>query len=202
MWHGMHGGCGSRDGKGEGFGRFGMRGGKWSRGPFTFHWEMHGNEGARGRRRMFDGGELRLVLLKLIQDEPRHGYELIKAIEELTGGAYAPSPGVVYPTLSMLAEMGFVAEQASDDSRKRFAVTSEGSMHIEENREAVEALMARLAGVGEQRNRTDKAPIRRSMGNLRVALQDRLTKGEFSDETLHDIAALIDEVAQKIERLR
>ena len=197
MWHGMHGGCGPR-----GHGKFGMRGGKWQRGPFTFQWEMHGAEGGRGRRRMFDGGELRLVLLKLIQDESRHGYELIKAIEELTGGAYAPSPGVVYPTLSMLSEQSFVAEQATDDARKKFAITPEGAMHVEENRELVEALMARLAGVGEHRNRTDKAPIRRSMGNLRVALQDRLSKGEFSDDTLHDIAALIDEVAQKIERLR
>ena len=172
-----------------------------------FHWVERLNAGERGRgggrsRRMFDGGELRLVLLKLVQDEPRHGYELIKAIEELTGGAYAPSPGVVYPTLSMLSEQGFVAEQATDGARKKFAVTPEGAMHIEENRELVEALMARLAGVGEQRNRTDKAPIRRAMGNLRVALQDRLSKGEFSDDTLHDIAALIDEVAQKIERLR
>lgn len=171
-----------------------------------FHWVERLNAGERGRgggrKRMFDGGELRLVLLKLIQDEPRHGYELIKAIEELTGGAYAPSPGVVYPTLSMLAEMGFIAEQASDDARKKFAVTPEGAMHIEENREQVEGLMARLAGVGEYRERTDKAPIRRAMGNLRVALQDRLSQGEFSDDTLHDIAALIDEVAQKIERLR
>lgn len=193
MFHGMHGGCGPR---------FTGRGGKWSRGPFTFRWEMHGADGARGRRRMFDGGELRLVLLKLIQDEPRHGYELIKAIEELTGGAYAPSPGVIYPTLSMLAEQGFVAEQATDDARKKFAVTPEGAMHIEENREVVEALMARLSAVGEQRGHTEKAPIRRAMGNLRVALQDRLHKGDFSEDTLHDIAALIDEVAQKIERLR
>lgn len=195
MFNGMQGGCGSRSG------RFGMRGGKWSRGPFSFSWEMHGPERG-GRRRMFDGGELRLVLLKLIADEPRHGYELIRAIEELTGGAYAPSPGVVYPTLTMLAELGFVAEQASDDSKKRFAVTPEGAMHIEENREQVEALMARLAHIGEQRERTDKAPIRRAMGNLKVALQDRLSKGDFSDDTLHDVAALIDEVAQKIERLR
>jgi DNA-binding PadR family transcriptional regulator len=179
-----------------------MRGGKWSRGPFSVSWEVHADGGPRGRRRMFDGGELRLVLLKLIQDEPRHGYELIKAIEDMTGGAYAPSPGVIYPTLAMLSEQGFIAEQATDDSRKRFAVTAEGAMHIEEHREAVEALMARLAGVGEHRARTDKAPIRRAMGNLRVALQDRLTKGDFSDDTLHDIAALIDEVAQKIERLR
>ena len=73
---------------------------------------------------------------------------------------------------------------------------------VEVARDQVAALMARLESVGEQRSRTDKAPIRRSMGNLRVALQDRLSKGEFSDETLHDVAALIDEVAQKIERLR
>lgn len=196
MFHGIHGrGCGG--------GKFASRGGSWSRGPFTMHWEVNRERGGpRGRRRMFDGGELRLVLLKLIADEPRHGYQLIKAVEELTGGAYAPSPGVVYPTLTMLAEMGFTAEKASDDARKGFAITPEGAMHLEENREAVEALLARLESVGEHRERTDKAPIRRSMGNLRVALQDRLSKGEFSDDTLHDIAALIDEVAQKIERLR
>ena len=65
----------------------------------------------RGRRRMFESGELRLVLLKLIADEPRHGYQLIKAIEELTEGDYAPSPGVVYPTLTMLDDMGLIAEK-------------------------------------------------------------------------------------------
>lgn len=172
-----------------------------------FHWIERLNGAERGRgggrsRRMFDGGELRLVLLKLIQDEPRHGYELIKAIEELTGGAYAPSPGVVYPTLSMLSEQGFVAEQATDDSRKKFAVTPEGAMHIEENREQVEALMARLAGVGEQRSRSDRAPIRRAMGNLREVLKHRLIHGELSDEAVHEAAALLDEVAQKIERLK
>ena len=197
MFYGMHGrGCGPK----------GM---EWSRGPFTFKWDMDGGRPGRGRsgagsrgRRMFDGGELRLVLLKLIADEARHGYELIKAIEDMTGGAYAPSPGTVYPTLSMLGEMGFIAEQQSDDARKRFAITPEGAMHLEENRETVEALMARLEQVGAQRERTDGAPIRRAMGNLKVALEHRLSKGEFSEDTLHDVAALIDEVAQKIERLR
>ena len=177
----------------------GPRGG-WGRGPFSFSWDGH-RDGGRSRR-MFDGGELRLVLLRLIADEPRHGYELIRAIEELTGGQYAPSPGTIYPTLSMLAEMGHIVEQQSDDSRKRFAITPEGAMHLEENRETVEALMARLEGVGEQARRTEGAPIRRAMGNLTVALKERLSRGEFSEDTLHDIAALIDEVAQKIERLR
>ncbi len=151
---------------------------------------------------MFDGGELRLVLLKLIADEPRHGYELIRAIEELTGGEYAPSPGVVYPTLTLLDEMGFIEEQASDEKRKRYAATDEGRAHLEENREQAEALIERLAHVGERRQRADGAPIRRAMGNLRVALEQRLTRGDFSQDTLHDVAALIDEVAQKIERLR
>ena len=74
-----------------------------------------------GRRRVFDSGELRLVLLKLISDQPRHGYDLIRAIEELTGGAYAPSPGVVYPTLTLLQDMGHIDEQKSEGARKAFA---------------------------------------------------------------------------------
>ncbi|MBN8839062.1 MAG: PadR family transcriptional regulator [Sphingomonadales bacterium] len=196
MFHGMHGRrgghCGPRGHRGGGWGAFG---GEWSFGGA----ERGG--GGRGRR-MFDGGELRLVLLKLIADEPRHGYELIRAIEELTGGDYAPSPGVVYPTLTLLEEMGFIEEQANEEKRKRYAATDEGRAHLEENREQTEALIERLARVGERRQRTDGAPIRRAMGNLRVALEHRLARGEFSQDTLHDVAALIDEVAQKIERLR
>jgi len=193
-----------------GRGSHGSRGcGPRSRGPFGVVFgmgEWHDGEGrglgvGRGRR-MFVGGELRLVLLRLIADEPRHGYELIKAVEELTGGAYVPSPGVVYPALSMLAEMSLIGEQESEGSKKRFAVTDEGLRHLHQNREVVAALLKRLTELGAQAERTDSGPIRRSMGNLRVALRDRLSRGDFSPDTLHDVAALIDEVAQKIERLR
>ena len=180
--------------------RCGTRSGSWRRGPFEVNWEVNSSRRG-GNRRMFDGGELRLVLLKLITDQPRHGYELIRAIEELTGGVYAPSPGVVYPTLTLLDEMGLIEEQASEGAKKRFAVTEAGAMHLEENRPRVEALMARLAEVGAHRERTESAPIRRAMGNLRQALQDRLGRGDLSQDTLHDVAALIDEVAQKVERL-
>lgn len=198
MFH-MHGrGCTPRDSR-------------WGRGPFDVSWEFtrpqargggRGDGGGPRGRRMFDGGELKLVLLRLIADEPRHGYELIRAIEEMTGGAYAPSPGVVYPTLTLLDEMGLTEEQVSDGAKKRFAVTDAGRANLEENSGTVEALMARLAEVGAHRERTDGAPIRRAMGNLRQALQDRLGRGELSDDTLHDVVALIDEVAQKIERLK
>jgi DNA-binding PadR family transcriptional regulator len=163
-----------------------------------------GRGGGGGRRRMFDGGELRLVLLRMIADEPRHGYELIKAVEELTGGAYVPSPGMVYPALTMLAEMELIAEQPSETARKRFVVTAAGEAHLAEHEEQVAMLMARLAEAGTERNRVGwmRAPIQRAMGNLRHAIQHRLPKGSDDDEALFEIAAILDDAAQKIERLK
>ena len=186
--HAMHrGGRGFGHGVGQGFGG-GRRGG--------------GGRGERGeRRRMFDGGELRLVLLKLIADEPRHGYDLIRHIEELTGGSYAPSPGVIYPTLTMLDDMGLIEAQQSDSAKKLFAITDAGRTELESNSEIVEAALARLTAVGEETQRTDSASVRRAMGNLRQVLMNRLGDRDLDGDTLHDIVALIDEAAQKIERL-
>ncbi len=185
--HAMHrGGRGFGHGFGHGFG--GRRGG--------------GGRGERGeRRRMFDGGELRLVLLKLIADEPRHGYDLIRQIEELTGGTYAPSPGVIYPTLTMLDDMGLIEAQQSDGAKKLFAITDAGRAELEENAEIVETAIARLTAVGEETQRTDSASVRRAMGNLRQVLMNRLGDRDLDNAALHDIVALIDEAAQKIERL-
>jgi DNA-binding PadR family transcriptional regulator len=186
--HGMHrGGRGFGHSFGHGFGGGGRRG---------------GGRGERGeRRRMFDGGELRLVLLKLIADEPRHGYDLIRQIEELTGGTYAPSPGVIYPTLTMLDDMGLIEAQQSDGAKKLFAITDAGRAELEANSEIVEAALARLTAVGEETQRTDSASVRRAMGNLRQVLMNRLGDRDLDNAALHDIVALIDEAAQKIERL-
>jgi len=186
--HAMHrGGRGFGHGFGHGFGGGGRRG---------------GGRGERGeRRRMFDGGELRLVLLKLIADEPRHGYDLIRQIEELTGGTYAPSPGVIYPTLTMLDDMDLIEAQQSDGAKKLFAITDTGRAELDANSEIVEAALARLTAVGEETQRTDSASVRRAMGNLRQVLMNRLGDRDRDNAALHDIVALIDEAAQKIERL-
>ena len=183
-------------------GRMGMmRGGFGGRGFGHRHGRDNEGRGGQRGRRMFDGGELRLVLLKLIADEPRHGYDLIRQVEELTGGAYAPSPGVVYPTLTLLDDMGLIEAQQAEGSKKLFAVTEAGTAHLAENAAVVDALMARLAEVGAERARTDSASVRRAMGNLREVLVHQLRGEEMSQETLHQIVALIDEAAQKIERL-
>jgi DNA-binding PadR family transcriptional regulator len=174
-------------------------------GPFSIEWEVGGQPGergrGRGRGRIFAGDELRLVLLKLIGDGPRHGYDLIRAIEELTGGAYAPSPGVVYPTLTLLADMELIVEQESEGARKLFAITPAGEAHLAERAQEVEALLARLDGLGEARERSNRGPVRRAMGNLKSALHGKLHGEDENEELPHEIAAILDEAVRKIERL-
>jgi DNA-binding PadR family transcriptional regulator len=185
-------------------GRGGRGWGRWQGnwGPFSFD---AGDEGWGGRgrraRRMFESGELRLVLLKLISEQPRHGYDLIRAIEELTGGRYAPSPGVVYPTLTMLEEMDFIEQAAGEGARKPYQITDAGRTHLEENEEEADELMRRLKALSPSSSEGG-SPIWRAMRNLGVAIRHRVQHGEITDETKFELAALIDELAQKIERLK
>jgi DNA-binding PadR family transcriptional regulator len=151
---------------------------------------------------MFEGGELRLVLLKLIADEPRHGYDLIRAIEELTGGEYAPSPGVVYPTLTLLQDMGLVEEAPGEGPRKPFQVTEEGRAHLAEREEEIQALLERLTELKPRPFPEGGSPVWRAMRNLGVAIRSRLGHGDVTEETVHELAALIDEFAQRVERLK
>ena len=160
------------------------------------------SRGGRGRGRMFGAGELRLVLLKLIADEPRHGYELIKAIEELTGGAYAPSPGTVYPTLSLLEDEGAIAESADGDKgRKAFAATDQGLGELAEKADEVEALLARLAALGDRREGRRPPELGRAFANLGRVLANRFGGGRLDADAIEQIVDIIDEAAKRIERL-
>jgi DNA-binding PadR family transcriptional regulator len=185
-----------------------MRGGRgWqgSWGPFHFDIGDSGwSGGRRGRRskRMFESGELRLVLLKLIADEPRHGYDLIRAVEELTGGEYAPSPGVIYPTLTLLQDMGLIEEAAGEGARKPFQATDEGRAHLEERTAEVEALFERLADLAPDERATAGPAIGRAVKNLMTALSHRISREGLDEELLHEIAAVLDDAAQRIERIK
>jgi DNA-binding PadR family transcriptional regulator len=154
-----------------------------------------------GRRRVFDGAALRLILLSLIEQQPRHGYDLIREIEELSGGVYAPSPGVVYPTLTMLSEMGLIEEVVTEGSRKQFSITAAGSANLAENHATVEQLLERLGRLGADGESADHTPIARALENLNSVLRHRLSREGTSVNGIHDAAALIDEAAQKIERM-
>lgn len=160
-----------------------------------------GGGGRRGKR--FAGDELRLMVLSLLGEEaPQHGYQLIRAFAAKSGDAYSPSPGVLYPLLTLLTDMGLVEEvESAGTSRRSYRLTESGREEIAAKREIADATFARLAAMGEQAGRTDAGPIRRAMMNLRTAAIQRMAREGADSETAFAIAALIDEAAQKIERL-
>ncbi len=164
----------------------------------------HERRGERGRhrgwwrRRVFDHGELRLVMLHLIAARPRHGYDIIKEIEERLGGAYAPSPGVVYPTLTLLEEQGHLRALPSDDGKKQFEITEAGQAHLVAHRAAVDTALARMDEAGAA---LGPAPqIVRAMENLKVALRLRMQRGPLSEDQASAVAAAIDAAATAVER--
>jgi DNA-binding PadR family transcriptional regulator len=163
---------------------------------------QHGRQGRRGGfGRFFAHGDLRLVILHLIAEKPRHGYELIKAIEEQVAGAYSPSPGVIYPTLTLLEELGYVTVSIGDGAKKLHEITAEGRAFLDANRRAVDALLARMVETSRARGGGTAPQILRAMENLKLALRLRLSRGPLNEEQINAVAALIDAAATGVEQI-
>ena len=165
-------------------------------GPAEFADRRHGRSGGR----LFDYGELRLLLLAMISERPRHGYELIKAIEERMGGSYSPSPGVIYPTLAWLDDMGYAAPDAEADGRKLYRMTDAGVAFLVANRAAADDLLVRSGPNRSAGGDPIPSPLLRAMENLKLALRLRLRSGPISQTDAETIAAAIDAAAQVVER--
>jgi DNA-binding PadR family transcriptional regulator len=171
--------------------------GKHHRGgrPFSEEGELRG-----GRQRMFEQGHLKLLVLSLLQAQPRHGYELIKAIEELAGGDYTPSPGVIYPTLTLLEETGLVSIIDETGGKKQFCITPEGTQLIEAEAQTIEHIRARLAAAGSVADARRSPVLQRAIQNFKMALHLRLARGELDDAVTRRIAEAIDRAAVEVER--
>jgi DNA-binding PadR family transcriptional regulator len=152
-----------------------------------------------GRRRVFDHGDLRFILLSMIAARPAHGYDLIKTLEDRMGGGYSPSPGVIYPTLTMLEEQGF-AQVAAQDGKKLYQATAEGEAFLKANQTALDAIQARIDAVAAERNVVPDPRIIRAIENLKTALRLRMAGGPIPDERVRAIAAAIDAAAGEAER--
>ena len=160
----------------------------------------HHRGGRFGLGRLFAHGDLRLVILHLIAEQPRHGYDIIKAIEDQVGGAYSPSAGVVYPTLTMLEEQGYVTVSTGDGAKKLHTITTEGRAYLDAYRPTVDALLARMAEANRTHGGGPAPQILRAMENLKLALQLRLARGPLSEEQINAVAAAIDGAAVSVER--
>jgi DNA-binding PadR family transcriptional regulator len=170
------------------------RGGRFGRhGPHLFR------EGGGGRTRVFDQGELRFVLLALIAEAPRHGYEIIKAIEDRLGGSYSPSPGVIYPTLTLLNELGFATVSESGGGRKLYTITEEGRAHLAENKPVVDAVFARMDRASASTAGGRAPQVVRAIENMKTALRLRLSRGPLGEAEAQAIADALDAAARAVE---
>jgi DNA-binding PadR family transcriptional regulator len=178
----------------EGRGRHGFGGhgrGRWERG-----WERGFSGG-----RLFDAGDLKLVILKLLSEQPSYGYQLIKTMEERLAGGYSPSAGVIYPTLTLLEEEGLASASTSPDNKKVYTVTPAGLEFLDENKQRIGELFARLEEARGGFERGSRPEIMKAFMNLRGAVMARVFRGNATPEQIQKIAEAINAAAKAIDGL-
>jgi DNA-binding PadR family transcriptional regulator len=153
-----------------------------------------------GRERMFDAGDMKLVILKLLAEQPSYGYQLIKTMEQRLAGGYTPSAGVIYPTLTMLEEEG-LAIASIENGRKVYSVTAEGQEYLKANRRQVDELFERLEETGRNFARGRSPEIRKAFMNLRSAVIARVSRQGVTSEQIQKISEAINAAAKAVEEL-
>jgi DNA-binding PadR family transcriptional regulator len=179
-----------------------FRGGKSFWGEMSEGWGRHGRGrfGGEFGGRLFDSGELRLVILSFIAEKPSHGYEIIKSIEERLGGVYAPSAGVVYPTQSLLEDEG-LATVTSEGGKKLYAITDAGRAELQANKTRIDAILGRIREMGRAFGGGRSPQVMRAIHNFKLALKLRFAQGNLSNEQIGKIAEIIDRAAREIESI-
>jgi DNA-binding PadR family transcriptional regulator len=145
---------------------------------------------------MFDQGDLKYVILQLLEEKPRHGYEIIKAIEERFGGAYSPSPGTVYPTLTMLEDLGYARVTPEEGGKKVYSITDEGRQYLAENRPAVDDIFQRITEFAQNIFGEPMMRVHRAFKDVGAAVYVR--EGQRTPEQLQRIAEILDRAANEI----
>ena len=181
---------------GEGGGRFGGRRGPGSIGGGPFGRHRGGPFGGRGPR-MFDPGALRLVVLGLIAEEPRHGYDIIKALEAKFQGAYSPSPGAIYPMLQMLEEADLVVSEANGNKRL-YSITEQGKAYLEENAEELARINAQIDQVSAEGGEISLGDEVRGVAK---AVFMRLRRGQFTPEQARKVRDILRKARREVEDL-
>jgi DNA-binding PadR family transcriptional regulator len=202
----MHGHCHSHGGRHSDEGRW-AAGRRFRGGRFGGYGGRHGGNFGEGgedlmrARRMLAQGDLRLVALALIAEAPRHGYEIIKLLEEKTADWYSPSPGIVYPTLTYVEEAGYVTA-STEGSKRLYTITDEGKAYLEANRDLVDVVLDRLAALGERvnrwrraarREREDRQPlpplVESALDHLREVVSGRLGSNADNEASIVEVLA-------------
>lgn len=169
---------------------------------------MSGIFGAEGRPRgrwsggrMFEQGDLRYVVLRLLEEKPRHGYEIIKALEEKFGGAYAPSPGTVYPTLQLLEDLGYARIIPGSEGKKVYEITDAGRAHLTENRDTVDSIFDRISKLVGDFLDEPMTEVHGAFRRLAKATYSHATRSVKDKAVLAKITAILERAAEEIHAL-
>ncbi|MEQ4922001.1 helix-turn-helix transcriptional regulator [Proteus hauseri] len=163
--------------------------------------------GSRGKgrqlKRMFDHGDLRVLLLSMIATKASHGYEIIRGIEEASSGLYVPSPGVIYPTLTLLEEQDLVVANIAEKGRKNYSITPEGTIFLAEHQEIAQNIQTKLAYARDLSQNAGgvSEDIESAVGKLKAVLRHKLVLKELSVEKAERIASILNEAVAKIEAI-
>ena len=201
----QHHSCGPRGDLRQHFARFfGERGEHGRRGTREHFGRGFGMGGGGGRERMFDSGEFQLVILHLLREKPGYGYELIKRLEEKLAGGYTPSPGVIYPTLTMLEEEGLTVASTPEGTRKVYTVTPDGVEYLQKNQARLDDLLERLQETGQGFEGSRSPEFRRAFKNLQravfsVAMRARLSRKPLTTEQIGKIVEAMEAATKAID---
>jgi DNA-binding PadR family transcriptional regulator len=177
------------------FGRGGGGGGRHGRGDADF------SPHERRRERMFESGDIKLLVLHILRQQPSHGYDIIRVIGELVGGDYTPSPGTIYPALTYLEDLGHIQAIEQDGGRKRYQITPQGETELQSQEAAVQAVLKRLEHVRLRQAGHRPPELVRAMENLKTAMRLKFGTATPDAQVVQRIAAVIDQAALDIERL-
>ena len=147
---------------------------------------------------MFDQGDLKLVILRLLDEKPRHGYEIIKDIEERFGGMYSPSPGTVYPTLTMLEDLGYARARPEEGGKKIYEITDEGRAHLAENQPLTDDIFSRIADFANSIFGEPMMEVHRGFKNVGAAIYASKSSSR-TVEQVKKIKEILDRTAREIE---
>lgn len=177
---------------------------RWSFGPdvYGFVWGGGGRKrgGPRGGR-IFEQGDLKYVILQLLAEKPRHGYEIIKELEEKFGGAYAPSAGAVYPTLSLLEDLGYATVTPEEGGKKTYTITDEGRRYLEQNRSSVDDIFERIAELGASFLSDGMTEINRAMAVVGRAAYGPAGRYFRDKERVAKVREILERAAREIDEI-
>lgn len=161
-----------------------------------------GRHKGRGLRRLFDHGDLHIMVLSLVAKKPSYGYEIIKDIQEASSGLYIPSPGVIYPTLTLLEEQGFLESEIVERNRKSFKITAEGAEHLQLNQETEATIFRKLAKARDMQHGGNLAEdIEMAVHRFKALLRHKMVLKQLNETQTRQIAQIINDAVQQIEQV-